>query len=154
MRKTILSCALALTLVLSSCATIISGSKQNVKINSNPTVATVFVDGGEQGKTPLEVKLKRNTDHKISLVLEGYKPYDVNLTRKTNGWVWGNILFGGLIGLIVDMSTGSIYRLSPNEINGDLAKSIGYNKHNSGIYIYATMEASADLEKVGQLEKE
>lgn len=82
MRKSILSCTLASTLVLSSCATIISGSKQNVKINSNPTVATVFVDGGEQGKTPLEIKLKRNSDHKIALVLEGYKPYDVNLTRK------------------------------------------------------------------------
>ena len=44
MRKTIISSTLAIALLTSSCATIISGSKQNVRFDSNPATATIFID--------------------------------------------------------------------------------------------------------------
>ncbi|NLG63425.1 MAG: hypothetical protein GX539_14400 [Candidatus Cloacimonetes bacterium] len=35
------------------------------------------------------------------------------LTRGTNGWIWGNLLFGWIIGFGVDFLTGSAYKLEP-----------------------------------------
>jgi len=50
--------------MLSSCATIITGTKQQVTINSNPDDATVYIVNGNQqpvaiGKTPLSVKINK-----------------------------------------------------------------------------------------------
>ena len=64
MKKSIITCSLALTLLLSSCATIMSGSKQNVKFASNPSSATIFIDEVEVGKTPFEMKLARKSNIK------------------------------------------------------------------------------------------
>ena len=100
MRKTIISSSLALTLLVSSCATIVSGSKQNVKFTSNPSTATIFIDEVEVGKTPFEIKLARKSEHSVLIKLEGYQTYETKLTKKFNGWYIGNILFGGLIGII------------------------------------------------------
>jgi hypothetical protein len=36
--------------------------------------------------------------------------------------VWGNIVFGGLIGLGVDAITGGLYDLSPEQVNAELRK--------------------------------
>ncbi len=43
---------------------------------------------------------------------------------KVDGWYWGNIVFGGLIGwLIVDPATGAMYKLETEFVNETLAKS-------------------------------
>ena len=73
MKKSIITCSLALTLLLSSCATIMSGSKQNVKFASNPSSATIFIDEVEVGKTPFEMKLARKSEHHVMIKLEGYQ---------------------------------------------------------------------------------
>ena len=105
MKKSIITCSLALTLLLSSCATIMSGSKQNVKFASNPSSATIFIDEVEVGKTPFEMKLARKSEHHVMIKLEGYQTYQTTLTKKFNGWFVGNILIGGLIGIIIDPIT-------------------------------------------------
>ncbi len=104
-------------MMLTSCATIISGSRQTMKFDSTPANATVFINEKEMGKTPFETKLKRNENYKVAIRLEGYHPYEVEVTKKFNEWYIGNILFGGIIGLVVDPITGAIYRLTPKEIN-------------------------------------
>jgi hypothetical protein len=39
-----------------------------------------------------------------------------------NGWYFGNILFGGLIGMLaVDPSTGAMYTLKPDAVQAALA---------------------------------
>src|SRR5690606_40130446 len=79
-----------LSITLTSCATIMSGAKQNVKISSSPSQATVIVDSLEIGKTPLKTKLKRKQNHIVRLELEGYQPYEIELKRKFNAWIIGN----------------------------------------------------------------
>ena len=54
MKKTFMLLGVASLLFLSSCATIVSGSRQTVKFDSTPTNATVFIDETEVGKTPFE----------------------------------------------------------------------------------------------------
>jgi hypothetical protein len=82
---------------LVGCATIMHGSSQELSIASSPTGARVLVDGQEHGRTPLVADLKRKDKHVIRIELDGYMPYEVALARGTSGWVWGNIVFGGLI---------------------------------------------------------
>lgn len=141
------------SLLLSSCATIIKGSKQEFKITSNPTQATVYVNDSSIGKTPITTKLARKEKNtKIKLTLEGYKDVEISLKREGNGWVWGNIVFGGIIGLIVDLSDGAIYQLTPSQIDAEMAKNVTFNHKSEGVYIGVTMEASADWQKVGNVE--
>ncbi len=136
---------------------IINGSKQSVSVLSRPTGADVYVDGQLVGKTPMWAHVKRKNDHTIRVMMQGYEPFEAGLTRKLDGWVLGNILFGGIIGLIIDASTGSMYKLTPKEIKARLAggdtqiTSVKHQKEN--IYIMVTMNPDPSWEKIGMLEK-
>jgi len=57
----------------------------------------------------------------VKFELDGYQLYQTRLTQKFNGWCFGNILIGGLIGIVVDVSTGAMYTLSPSVINVDMS---------------------------------
>src|SRR6266566_2573403 len=92
----------ATAVALCSCASIIHGAHQDVGVSSNPTGAQVSVDGQIKGTTPVVANLTRKDNHIVRSELAGYKPYETTVTRKVRGWVWGNIVFGGLIGLAVD----------------------------------------------------
>ena len=153
MRKSIIYCSLAMALLLSSCATIVSGSKQNIKFTSSPSSASIFIDEVEVGKTPFEIKLARKSEHSVMIKLEGFKTYETKLTKKFNAWYIGNILFGGLIGVIVDPITGAIYNLSPSQINAEMNKGVAFKNNGKDIYIAITLNADQNWKKVGQLEK-
>ena len=153
MKKSIIACSLALTLLLSSCATIVSGSKQNVKFVSNPSSATIFIDEVEVGKTPFEMKLARKSEHQVMIKLEGYQTYQTSLKKKFNGWYLGNILFGGIIGLIIDPITGAMYNLTPEEINAEMAKGTAFNYKKGDVYVAVALEIDPSWKKIGQLEK-
>jgi hypothetical protein len=154
MKKSIISCSLALTLLMSSCATIMSGSKQNVKFDSNPGTASIFIDEVEVGKTPFEIKLTRKSEHAVLIKLEGYQTYQTTLTKKLNGWIFGNILVGGLIGLIIDPITGAMYNLSTSEINAQMVKGTVFKSNKKDIYIAVALNVDPSWEKVGQLKTE
>lgn len=151
MKKTIYAYLLSSSLLLSSCATIVSGSKQNVRFDSNPSSATIFIDEVEVGKTPFEIKLARNSEHDVQIKLDGYQTYNTSLTKKFNAWYLGNILIGGIIGLIVDPITGAIYNLTPSEINAQLNKGTVLNSSKKGVYIAVALEIDPKWNKVGQL---
>jgi len=107
---------------LLSCASIMHGTNQDLAISSNPTGALVTVDGVPSGKTPVIAKLGRGDTHKIRIELAGYEPYETAVTKSVSGWVWGNVLFGGLIGLAVDAISGGLYYLEPEQVRGELRK--------------------------------
>src|SRR5690606_14191454 len=104
--------AVACVLLLANCGTIMHGTTQGVSISSNPTNARVLVDGQPMGQTPATLDLKRKDNHTVRLELDGYQPYEVAISRGVSGWVAGNIIFGGLIGLAVDAISGGMYKLS------------------------------------------
>ena len=137
---------------LSACASIMHGTSQDVGISSSPTTATVTVDNQGGGQTPYIAHLSRKDNHVIKLALAGYAPAEMTLTRKTSGWVWGNVLFGGIIGLAVDAMTGGLYNLTPEQLSATLASdkaSIAPTK--DGIYVILAREANPAWTKVGQL---
>ncbi|HYB63654.1 MAG TPA: PEGA domain-containing protein, partial [Steroidobacteraceae bacterium] len=113
-------CAVA-AISLMGCCSIIHGTRQDVGINSSPTGALVKVDNAPSGNTPLVAKLTRKDNHVVHIELSGYQPFDLTLTRSVSGWVWGNIVFGGLIGLAVDAIDGAFYNLTPDQVTATLA---------------------------------
>ena len=116
-----------LALPLGGCASIAHGRYQQVPINSNPSGANVTMNCGNgvqpAGVTPATVNLKRNADPCIVTVSkEGYADSAVTFAKNTSGWIWGNLFFGGLIGLIVDGADGAMYNRVPDNVQVTLAK--------------------------------
>lgn len=142
-----------IAVVLAGCATIIHSTTQQIGIGSNPSNASVTIDGASFGRTPTIASLKRGDNHIVKIELEGYRPYEMAITKKVSGWVWGNLVFGGLIGLAVDAISGGLYTLTPEQIQADLRAYGAANLElgEDGIYIFATLHPDPSWRKVGQL---
>jgi hypothetical protein len=148
----VVSLAVLAPVLVAACATIMHGTSQQVGINSQPTGATVVVDSQTLGVTPVVAKLARKRTHRVTVTLAGYAPYEMVTIRKTSGWVWGNIVFGGIIGLIVDASSGGLYDVRPEVINAQLARTGGMGEVRDGtIYVLLVREADPSWVKIGQL---
>jgi hypothetical protein len=151
---------LILTLVVASvllwgCATIMHGSSQKIGISSSPAGAKVTVDTTAYGNTPLFAKLKRGDDHIVTIELESFQKVQLTITKSASGWVWGNIIFGGLIGLAVDAATGGLYDLSPEQLNAELKKqNIGATIKNDGVYIVTVLRPDPSWQKISALKSE
>jgi PEGA domain-containing protein len=136
-----------------ACASIIHGTGQKLNIASVPAGATVSVDDEVVGVTPVVAKLRRNDPHTIVVKLEGYQPFQIKTTRHMDGWVLGNLVFGGPLGLIIDFSDGAAYKLKPQDIAAQLARTGANAKVESGtLYVFLTPEADSTWQKIGQLQ--
>ncbi len=113
------------------CASIVSKSDWPVNISSSPSGAEVVVqdqDGivVQQGATPMTVSLPakagffKGARYTMEFSKPGYTQGRTVASAHLNGWYWGNIVFGGLIGmLIVDPATGAMWKL-PQHVYGNL----------------------------------
>lgn len=110
------------------CATILGGgSSQAVNVQSNPTSAqfTVLSSSGlemAQGQTPQSIRLPRKNEYEIKFTAPGFQPRSVALSRGTNGWIWGNLVVGWIVGFAVDFLSGSAYKLEPALIDINLVQ--------------------------------
>ena len=144
---------IALVVSLTGCCSIIHGTRQDVGISSAPTGAMVKIDNVSSGNTPVVAKLTRKDNHFVRVELSDYQPFDMTLTRSVSGWVWGNIVFGGLIGLAVDAIDGAFYNLSPEQVSATLAANhASVSKTGDGIYLFAVLKPEPGWVKVGQLQ--
>ncbi|HEX8693248.1 MAG TPA: PEGA domain-containing protein [Longimicrobium sp.] len=144
----------ALGLALAGCATIMQGGSQYVGVSSSPTGAAVFVDDQPAGVTPTTLNLTRRDHHVVRLELPGYQPYEIQLVRGVSGWVWGNLVFGGLPGLAVDALTGGIYKLTPNTVNATLATGATTLRTGDQLHVQVVLAADPAWQKIGQLTRE
>lgn len=140
---------------LTSCASIMHGSRQNIGISSNPTNAAIFVDGMYMGATPLIVNLTRRENHIVRIELEGFQAYEATFTPHCSYWVFGNIVFGGPIGLLagtaIDAITGGLYELTPDQVQAELRSQ---NIACSGCKDHAilvVLEPKPEWKKIGNL---
>lgn len=142
----------AALLALTACGTIMHGGSQDVGVSSSPSGAKITVDNQTGAMTPFVAKLSRKENHIIHLEAPGYAPADLTLTRSVSGWVWGNVAFGGLIGLAVDAISGGLYKLSPEQLSATLAAEHALVAPTAdGVYVVLVPEAPKEWTKVGQL---
>jgi uncharacterized protein YceK len=140
--------------IVAGCATIIHGGSQDVGISTSPAGAKVTVDNQSTGITPFVAKLTRKDDHMLRLQLDGYQPAEVRLTKSVSGWVWGNIVFGGVVGIAIDAVTGAMYSLSPDQVQSALQhQTAQIAPTRDGIYVVLVKHADPTWLKVGQLQR-
>lgn len=141
-------------IMTAGCATIINHPTQAIGFSSQPSGASVTVDGVMQGKTPLVRKLSRKNNHMVNFELEGYEPFKASLVSEVSGWVWGNVLLGGLIGLAIDATTGSMYKLTPDQVTAELRKTHQLSDLQSDtLYVTVVLTADPQWQKIGQLQQ-
>lgn len=110
------------------CATIVSGTTQEMTFQSEPEGALVKVDGRPLGKAPMTIQLDRKSSQSLSFELEGYKTITMPLTTTLEPWFWGNILIGGLIGSTTDGVSGAVYEYSPSQYYVSMHPVNGFDK--------------------------
>ena len=109
--------------LVSGCASIVSKSDYPVSVNTSPNGADFTIKNRmgntiATGTTPEVVTLEagngyfKKQSYEIVVSMDGYEDKTYTLYAQMDGWYWGNILIGGLIGmLIVDPLTGAMYKL-------------------------------------------
>lgn len=113
---------LAAALLLPGCASMIDGNKYPIQIDSEPrgaayTIADQHGKVFSHGTTPDMVTLTSNDGafdgekYTFKFSQEGYEDQIVVLDSGMNGWMWGNLLLGGIIGSTIDLSTGAAFDL-------------------------------------------
>lgn len=131
--------ACATSLLMCNCATIFGGtSNRSVVVRSNPEGAKVTITNknGElvhEGVTPTTASLRRSSGYfapetyKLNFQKAGCPEQTVELKAGINPWYFGNVVFGGLIGiLIVDPATGAMWTLD-KECAAELGSGVASN---------------------------
>lgn len=157
--------ALTLMVLLTGCASIIHGTKQNVVFTSQPPGAKITIDGIEYGTTPKSVELSRKgrlkgessgkKEYAVKIEMEGYYPYEIKITRELDGLFFGNLLLGGIVGMIIDAGSGAMFKLTPDQLVAHLGRSTSMNVSNSEdeIYLAVAMDIDPSWEQIGTMEK-
>jgi hypothetical protein len=112
--------------LFTSCASILSGSKQKVSFNTEPNGARVFVNGEDKNAiTPCKVKVPRKREVTYTFQKDGYEDGSVSQTGSFNPWVIGNVVFGGIPGGLIDFASGAWYKL-PKNVSYTFGKQVAY----------------------------
>jgi hypothetical protein len=113
---TVIACLSA----LSECATMVNGTTEKIQLSSAPDGAQATIDGTQTVTTPTTVELSRDNEHTITFHKDGYQDDTEKLTSSTSGWIWGNILVGGVVGAVVDAESGAGKKLSSDAVSVSL----------------------------------
>jgi hypothetical protein len=137
-----------------NCSSIVHGTTQQVKLNSEPAGAAITVECGDVNNdsklvTPAVVTLHRKPDHcALKLNKEGFAEREVKFAKSLSGSFFGNILFGGIIGIIVDGANGAMW-------NRKLAKDMtvvkdgAVSKTSADVTVAPTGEITVALAEAG-----
>ncbi len=131
----LIAIGIAIVFLGTGCASIVSKGTYSLSINSNPNNVKVSITDkkGQEiylGTTPATARLKASAgffskaEYQVKLSSPGYADKIIPVNFKMDGWYFGNILFGGLIGmLIVDPATGAMWKIEEEFINETLQQS-------------------------------
>jgi hypothetical protein len=130
-------------IMMASCASIVSKSEYPVSLMSSPSGAKVQVKKNgmiiHEGATPSTVTLSAASGfftaakYEVIFSKKGYPQQIIPLTADIDGWYFGNILAGGLIGLlIVDPATGAMFKL-PEGVNANFSTVASIESNNGKV---------------------
>ncbi|HST91617.1 MAG TPA: translation initiation factor 2 [Brevundimonas sp.] len=108
-------------LSLPACATITRGSSQEFTVQSEPSGARVSTSNGFQcDATPCTFRMPRKDAFRATISMPGYASQTHDIRSGVSGsgaaGMAGNIVFGGVIGGVVDASSGAMNDLTPNPL--------------------------------------
>lgn len=107
MKKTTTAVLLAFCALVSGCASIVTGSSDTVRIESVPPGASYVTNAGHKGNTPAEITISDKLLLTVTCSLPGYQDTTVTLSPRMSGWFLGNIILGGIVGIVLDLISGN-----------------------------------------------
>ena len=102
-------------LLLTSCATLVNGSSQTITVSTTPQGATCTLDRvgvrvAVIGPTPGTIRLNKSKNElTVTCTKDGYETATVTHSPSFSFVTLGNVIAGGLVGVVVDASTGANY---------------------------------------------
>lgn len=113
--------SLMASVLLSNCATLIHGGRQDLTIrHESASQATISNSKGVQvgeGNIPFVVRVKRSAGflkkerYTVQYIFPDQHREVQQLETVVDGWILGNIIYGGFTGGFVDCATGAIFRI-------------------------------------------
>ncbi len=145
-------------LFLTGCASIVGKSVFPLTINSNPDGANISIQDEKgtkvfAGTTPSTVTLNAGEayfhakSYNITFSKPGYADQYAVVKASLSGWYFGNIIFGGLIGiLIVDPITGKMWKL-PTNISANLSQKLAMDQTQPTLKILTLNQVPKNMRK-------
>lgn len=108
-------------LSLPACATITRGASQEFTVESTPPGARVSTSNGFQcDATPCTFRMPRKDAFRVTVSRDGYVTQEHQISSGISGGgaagMAGNVIFGGVIGAVVDGTSGAMNDLTPNPL--------------------------------------
>lgn len=116
-KMTAIICLLSFILITTHCAFVFKGERRDIRFNSEPEGARVFINGEFYGRTPVKLELEPEESYVIEFRREGYEPVTRQLTNHVGvGWVILDVVTG-LVPVLVDALTGAWYEFDQTYLN-------------------------------------
>ena len=147
-----------LALASSACATVVGGTTQEVFVETDPPAAACKLDQqganvGVVNPTPGRLKVARSKEIMVvSCPREGYEQSNEVLASSFTGATIGNIILGGVVGIIVDAASGAnnkypdkvIVVMTPSSFPNVAARDTYYD----GVKARLNEQATAEIKRI------
>ena len=115
----------AVALLTANCATVTRGTTSQIQVQSEPTGADVATSFGHRCVTPCTLTVDRKAEFTVSVAKPGYRQVDTPVRMRLAGagaaGFAGNILLGGVVGMVADAATGATLEHDPNPVSVTLS---------------------------------
>ena len=110
---------------LCACATVTRGKNEAMVIQTTPPGAQVTLDNDKMDEpvtctTPCSVKMPRKRGFDVTIEREGYETVETAIGTQVSGGgtagMAGNVLLGGVVGAVVDGTSGAMNEFKPNPL--------------------------------------
>lgn len=161
--------AVVLPFAVASCATILEGTSQDIMVDTDPQGASCTFARGAEGTvgtvaaTPGKLNVRRRQEAiQITCTRDGFEPATEVLASSFSGATIGNVIAGGLFGVIVDASSGANNRyperltvvMTPASFTNAAARDEHFTKAADRIKESAAKEIAAIRERCSSTQRE
>jgi len=141
---------LAVAIIFAGCATIFKGTTQDISISSSPdkAIVTIKTMAGVQvfsAATPVTAKLGKKYAYIATIKLAGYTESTIQISQSMDGWFIGNLLCGGIIGMIIDYANGAMWDLQPESISVSLITAYMDGKETQTYAVFRAIDNDGQL---------
>lgn len=118
--------AIFLAFTLAGCATVTRGTTNDVEFVSEPAGAVATTSLGSSCTTPCSLRFSRKEEFSVVFRLAGHADETVEVKSRLGGagaaGLAGNVILGGVVGIVADAASGATLEHAPNPVKVILRK--------------------------------
>ncbi len=115
-----------LAFTLAGCATVTRGTTSDVEFVSEPPGAVATTSLGSSCTTPCSLRFSRKEEFSVVFRLAGHANETVEVKSRLGGagaaGLAGNVILGGVVGIVADAASGATLEHAPNPVSVVLKK--------------------------------